>query len=162
MNYSDQNQFYPGCQSSQTPPGGQMQLPQQQPAYLQPQTYAQPQFFNQTTVPGTGQPQPPYFTSLLPQGAVTGTAPAGQTAPITPLTQPMPVTVESMQYINGFLRTQIGKRVTVNFLIGTNTSVDRTGTLLAVGSNYILLNEVETDDILVCDFFSIKFVTIYY
>ncbi|MCX7772183.1 MAG: hypothetical protein N2376_03615 [Clostridia bacterium] len=86
----------------------------------------------------------------------------GSTAPIVPWNQPMPVTTESLQYMNGFMRTQIGRRVTVDFLIGTNTMVDRTGTLLAVGANYILINEVETDDILLCDFYSIKFIKFYY
>lgn len=83
-------------------------------------------------------------------------------APLTPFNQPIPVTTESTLYINGFLRTMIGRRVTVEFLIGTNTFVDRTGILLAVGANYIVINEVETDDILICDFFSIKFVKVYY
>jgi len=83
-------------------------------------------------------------------------------APITPFTQPIPVTTESTLYINGFLRQFIGRKVTVEFLIGTNTFTDRTGILLAVGANYIVLNEVETDDIVICDFFSIKFVRVYY
>jgi len=78
------------------------------------------------------------------------------------LTQPMPVTMQSLQYINAFLRTQIGKKVTVDFLLGTDSLQDRTGTLLGVGTNYILLNEVETDDLLVCDFYTIKFVKVYY
>lgn len=83
------------------------------------------------------------------------------TAPITPLTQPAAVTLTSTQYLNGYLRTQIGKRVNVEFLIGTSTLTDRTGTLVAVGANYIVINEIETDDMLVCDFYSIKFVRIY-
>jgi len=83
-------------------------------------------------------------------------------APLTPFNQPIPVTTESTLYINGLLRTFIGRKVTVEFLIGTNTFTDRTGILLAVGANYIVLNEVETDDIVVCDFFSIKFVRVYY
>jgi len=82
--------------------------------------------------------------------------------PIVPWNQPVPVTTESLQYMNGFMRTQIGRKVRVEFLIGTNTLTDRTGTLLAVGANYILINEVETDDILLCDFYSIKFVKFYY
>ena len=82
--------------------------------------------------------------------------------PITPTTQPAPMTAESLQYMNGFLRTQIGRIVQVQFLIGTNTLVDRMGLLLAVGANYILLNEIETDDILVCDFYNIKFIRFYY
>lgn len=87
---------------------------------------------------------------------------AGNLAPINALNQPMPITTQSLQYINGFLRTQIGRKVTVDFLIGTGTYLDKTGTLLAVGANYIILNETETNDMLVCDFYSIKFVTIYY
>jgi hypothetical protein len=100
----------------------------------------------------------------LPQQNVK--APGGMTAndlvPITALNQPMPMTTQSLQYINGFLRTQIGKKVTVDFLIGTNTLVDKTGTLLGVGANYILINEIETDDLLICDFYTIKFVHVYY
>lgn len=96
--------------------------------------------------------------SLLVPGTLTQQP---STMPITPLTQPVPVTTESIQFINGYLRTQIGRKVTVDFLIGTNTLVDRTGTLLGVGANYILINELETDDITVCDFYTIKFVRIY-
>lgn len=98
--------------------------------------------------------------------AVPGTsgrpAAAQGTMPITPLTQPAAVTLESLQYFNGYLRTQIGRKVTVDFLIGTNTFIDKTGTLLGVGANYLLLREIESDDLLICDFFSVKFVTVYY
>jgi hypothetical protein len=83
-------------------------------------------------------------------------------APITPSTQPMAMTAESLQYMNGFLRTQIGRQVRVDFLIGTNTLVDRSGTLLAVGINYILINESDSDDIVACDFYNIKFIKFYY
>lgn len=88
--------------------------------------------------------------------------PSDMLAPITALNQPVPITTQSLQYINGFLRTMIGRKVTVDFLIGTGTLVDKTGTLLGVGANYILLNELETDDLLICDFYSIKFIRIYY
>jgi hypothetical protein len=116
----------------------------------------------------TGVPLGPQLgMPLIPQQgtvpqATTGTTPAQDLAPITPWTQPMPVTTESLQFMNGFMRTQIGRKVTVEFLIGTNTLVDKTGTLLAVGANYILINEIETDDILLCDFYSIKFMKFYY
>ena len=72
------------------------------------------------------------------------------------------MTAESLQYLNGFIRTQIGRRVRVEFLIGTNTMTDRTGILVAVGANYILLNETEADDLLACDFYNIKFIKFYY
>lgn len=85
-----------------------------------------------------------------------------QLAVINDLNQGMPMTAESLQYLNGFIRTQIGRRVRVEFLIGTNTMTDRTGILVAVGANYILLNETETDDLLACDFYNIKFIKFYY
>jgi len=87
---------------------------------------------------------------------------AGSLAPITPTTQPAPISGDSLQYLNGFLRTQVGRAVKVDFLIGTNTMLDRSGILLGVGANYILLKESETDDIVACDFYNIKFVKFYY
>ena len=83
-------------------------------------------------------------------------------APITPTTQVAPISGDSLQYLNGFLRTQIGRPVKVDFLIGTNTLLDKTGILIGVGANFILLNESETDDIVACDFYNIKFVKFYY
>lgn len=81
--------------------------------------------------------------------------------PLTDINQPQPITTESLQYLNGFLRTQIGNRVKVEFLIGTNTYLDKSGLLVAVGANYIILQEAMSDDFIVCDFFNIKFITIY-
>lgn len=47
-------------------------------------------------------------------------------------------------------------------MLGTNTLTDRTGTLLGVGANYILINESDSDDLLACDFYNIKFIRFYY
>lgn len=80
---------------------------------------------------------------------------------ITDLSRPQPMTTESLQYLNGFLRTQIGSRIKVEFLVGTNTYLEKSGKLLAVGANFIILQEAMTDDLIVCDFFNIKFITIY-
>jgi hypothetical protein len=106
------------------------------------------------------QPMGPYATAGGTQPTAAYPA-AGQFYPITPTTQPPAMTLDSLQYLNAALRTQIGSKVTVSFLIGTNTFQDRTGILLAVGANYIIINEVETDDILFCDFYTIKFVKVY-
>lgn len=86
---------------------------------------------------------------------------AGLSMPITDLNQPQAISSESVQYLNGFLRTQIGNRLRVEFLVGTNTYLEKSGKLLAVGTNYIILQESMSDDLLVCDFFNIKFVTIF-
>jgi hypothetical protein len=104
----------------------------------------------------TAQQNGPYA-----QGSVTQQTVMNPFAAITPLTEPQAMTLESLQYLNAALRTQIGRKVTISFLIGTNTYVDRTGMLLAVGANYLIINEVETDDLLFCDFFTIKFVKVY-
>lgn len=82
--------------------------------------------------------------------------------PIQEYNQPFPITAESIQYLNGFLRSQIGRRVRIDFLVGNNCLVTKDGFLLAVGANFLLINPTDTDDILACDFFNIKFITIYY
>lgn len=71
----------------------------------------------------------------------------------------VPETIQSELFIPGFLQTQIGKLMRVEFLIGGNT-VDRVGILRAVGASYILLQPVGQTDTILCDLFSVKFVTI--
>jgi hypothetical protein len=92
-----------------------------------------------------------------------------QQMPVIPVTQqyqavpgPSTQTTENILYTAGYMRTQIGRRVKVEFLIGTNMLVDREGTLEAVGASYIIIQEAETDDLLLCDLYSIKFVKFYY
>lgn len=69
--------------------------------------------------------------------------------------------VTDTEYTQGYLQTQIGARIKIEFLIGTNMLVDREGTLTDVGISYIIIQEVETDDLLLCDIYSIKFVRFY-
>ena len=97
-------------------------------------------------------------SSAVAQSGATG----GSLAPVTSMTQPQSIPAESLQYMNGFLRTQVGRPVQVDFLVGTNSIVTRSGILLAVGANFIPINETETHDILACDFYNIKFVRFYY
>ena len=75
--------------------------------------------------------------------------------------QPPETPVYNIQFTQGYLRTQIGSKVRVEFLIGTNSLQDRRGTLVYVGISYIIIQEEETDDLLLCDIYSIKFVTFY-
>lgn len=81
---------------------------------------------------------------------------------ITDYSNPYPVTAESIQYMNGFIRTQIGRRVQIEFLIGNSELIEKDGFLLGVGTNYILINEIGTNDITVCDFYNIKFIRFLY
>lgn len=118
--------------------------------------------YTQIAMPSvTGQGTPAYQQNTMPAAQQGMQNTQLSTLPITDMTQPMPMTTESMQYLNGFLRAQIGKRVRVEFLIGTNTFTEKSGKLLEVGANYILLQEAMTDDLLVCDFYNIKFVTLF-
>lgn len=73
-----------------------------------------------------------------------------------------PLTTFNPMYTPGFLRTQIGRTVRVEFLIGTSGLTDRFGTLIGVGTSYILIQEAQSDDILLCDIYSIKFVRFYH
>ena len=63
-------------------------------------------------------------------------------------------------YTPGFLKTQIGRLMRVEFLIGTNNLVDRIGILSEVGASYILLRSFENDSLVYCDIYAIKFITI--
>lgn len=63
-------------------------------------------------------------------------------------------------YTPAFLREQIGRLMRVEFLIGTNNLVDRVGILEDVGASYILLRSLESDSLVYCDIYSIKFITI--
>lgn len=65
------------------------------------------------------------------------------------------------QYI-GFLQTQIGRYMRIEQLIGSNTIEQRFGFLVGVGSNFIILQEITTGNIMLIDLFSIKLTYIYY
>lgn len=76
------------------------------------------------------------------------------------INQNSPEILTNSIYTPAFLREQIGKLVRVEFLIGTNNLTDRTGILEDVGASYILLRSIESDNLVYCDIYSIKFVTI--
>lgn len=103
-------------------------------------------------------PQTPILLPKLPTGYPTG--PTLAPFPVTPPGELPPTTLQNPIYTPGFLKTQIGKLMRVEFLMGSGPLVDRTGTLLEVGASYILLRQVGTDDVVMCDIYSIKFVTI--
>ena len=63
-------------------------------------------------------------------------------------------------YTPAFLREQLGKLMRVEFLIGTNNLTDRIGILEDVGASYILLRSVESNNLIYCDIYAIKFITI--
>jgi len=70
-------------------------------------------------------------------------------------------TIMGKDYTQGYLKTKIGKRMRITFLLGTNTIQDRNGTLLEVGISYVVIRDIDTNTTTLCDIYSIKFVTIF-
>ncbi|NBI05820.1 hypothetical protein [Senegalia massiliensis] len=73
--------------------------------------------------------------------------------------EPLPV-FKDQEYLQGYLMNLIGEYVRIDFLIGTNTFLDKEGRLLDVGVDYVVLQEAETDDYIIGDLYSIKFVKV--
>lgn len=63
---------------------------------------------------------------------------------------------ESIQEI---IALSVGRYVIVEFLVGTQTIVRREGVLTAVGVSWLLLYDEEAGTSVVCDMYSVKFVT---
>jgi len=96
--------------------------------------------------PPTGTPIPTGTGTLFPDIPSTDGPPAGR----------------DVGYIQAYLARNIGNYVKIEFLLGTNMLVDREGTIREVGTNYVVIQEPQTDDLLMCDLYSIKFVRVYY
>lgn len=134
------------------------------PAFNMPAAGSQMPLYPMPVISPTGYP------TGLPAGPIaapipmpTGACPAAPSIP-SPAPSETGITPQVLQnpaYTAGFLRTQVGRRMRVDFLIGTNTLTDRSGILVGVGASYILLRLEETNEIIMCDLYSIKFVTIF-
>ena len=144
-------------------------FPESQKNYTFPQ-YDQSQRTMQPTMPSAGSYVRNLQGRMPAQSAVTGSMQTMPTAPQTTAGMPLvpsaasetPTTVQSPYYTAGFLRNFLGKNMRVEFLIGTSGAlVDRVGVLVEVGASYIVLQPYMTDDLLMCDLYSIKFVTIF-
>lgn len=102
------------------------------------------------------------FSADIPQTGPTQVEPSMQATPSIDFTgTQIGIPVFDPQFTQGYLRQNIGQKVKVEFLIGTNMFIDREGVLLDVGISFIIINETETDDLLLCDIYSIKFVRFY-
>lgn len=98
------------------------------------------------------------FPQVLPSSPVF-TVPAN---PLLPEDYSEVLDYNSLQYLNGIFRTQIGKFVRVQQLIGSNTTQDFDGFLIGVGINYIILQEYANQDIRILDIYGIKQMYVYY
>ena len=63
-------------------------------------------------------------------------------------------------YIPYFLASNIGKLVRAEFIIGTSQYFDKVGRIVEVGVNYFVLDDINFNQLVMCDLYSVKFVTI--
>lgn len=82
--------------------------------------------------------------------------------PLTPDGFQEEIDSTALQSFNGFLRTQIGRYVRIEQLVSTDRTEDRLGFLVGVGSNFIILQDISTGNIMVIDIFSIRLTYVYY
>lgn len=97
------------------------------------------------------------------QTQITPGTPSQQPSTPTPGMPPVmegPPPVMNIDYIPGYLRSIIGKNVRAEFIIGSNQYTDRTGVLVDVGVNYFVLHDVNSGTHIMCDLYSVKFVTV--
>lgn len=70
-----------------------------------------------------------------------------------------PETLTNMSFLPAYLSQFIGHWIRADFFIG-DTIEQRVGVLHEVGASYFILEAIEPQTLLVCDMFSVKFVTI--
>lgn len=111
-----------------------------------------------TVLPGGNFAATGEFPQILPNSP-TFTVPAN---PLLPDEYSEVLDYNYLQYMNGIFRTQIGRFVRVQQLIGSNTIQDVDGFLIGVGINYIILQEYSNQDIRILDIYGIKQMYVYY
>lgn len=123
-----------------------VQLTGQSSAFQAPSTPAQPSYPSEPSV----QSQP--VTPIMP-----GQFQTGQPAPGVFRQAPPPTS--DINYIPGFLASNIGRSVRAEFIVGSNQYVDKSGILSGVGINYFILQDPSARTYTMCDLYSVRFVT---
>lgn len=67
--------------------------------------------------------------------------------------------VMDISYIQGYLTSIVGKNVRAEFMLGGSQYMDKAGRLLEVGVNYFVLEDFISQALIMCDLYSVKFVT---
>lgn len=134
---------------------------------LSPATYQEPTKANQNQMglsPAAYQdsdpmdPAPRGLAAPLPGGGTQGTLTRTEAFDISPFNVEGPPTTMSPGYLPAYLKTLIGKRVRAEFVF-QNLYLDKTGILREVGVNYFVLEDTATGAMVMCDLYSVKFVT---
>jgi hypothetical protein len=83
-----------------------------------------------------------------------------QGGPLAYDTQQGPPPSTERGYIPYYLASNIGKNIRAEFIIGSSQYTDRVGRLIEVGINYFVLDDVNSRTHVMCDLYSVKFVTV--
>ncbi len=128
------------------------------PSYINPNTAFQS---NTASVPLIYQNMTDYVNSLENSGQQTPIF-AVPSSPLVPPEYEQTIDYDSIQYMNGFLRTQIGRYMRVEQMIGSDSTEDRYGFLVGVGNNYVLLQDISNGNVAIVDLYTIKYVYMYF
>lgn len=104
----------------------------------------------------------PYMDNVRPSGTLENPSVILPQSPLSPNGYQEEIDNTALQSFNGFLRTQIGRYMRVEQLVTSDRTEDRLGFLVGVGSNFIILQDITTGNILVIDIFSIRLTYVYY
>lgn len=127
------------------------------PSYINPNAAFQS---NTASVPLIYQNMTDYVNSLENDGQQTPIF-AVPSSPLMPPEYEQTIDYESIQYMNGFLHTQIGRYMRVEQMIGSDSTEDRYGFLVGVGNNYVLLQDISNGNVAIVDLYTIKYVYMY-
>ncbi len=127
------------------------------PSYINPNAALQS---NTASVPLIYQNMTDYVNSLENSGQQTPIF-AVPSSPLMPPEYEQTIDYESIQYMNGFLHTQIGRYMRVEQMIGSDSTEDRYGFLVGVGNNYVLLQDISNGNVAIVDLYTIKYVYMY-
>ncbi len=116
------------------------------------------QSWNVGTSPETGGRSYPGYFDTPPSGNRLDPSPQ---EPANEVGNPQTTEEAYLGSFQAVLQDNLGYFVVIEFLIGTNGLTEKEGVLYAVGNNFVTLYEAETDRYIVCDLFSIKFVTFF-
>ena len=103
-----------------------------------------------------------YMNNISMGGTVDNPSIKVPQSPLTPGGYQEEIDSAALQSFNGFLRTQIGRYMRVEHLVTSDRTEDRLGFLVGVGSNFIILQDITTGNIMVIDIFSIRLTYVYY
>ncbi len=89
----------------------------------------------------------------MPQNNMLTTVPNGNTVSLRP------ETMTNTDFLPAYLKQYVGRWVRCEFFIG-DTVEQRVGVLYDVGASYIIIDVIEPQTLVVCDIFSLRFITI--